>query len=157
MPRKDPITGVPVMTLGEFWKSEAEHEGLGREPWELMEDLASEMEAERLKEEKRLQDPTVVLKLLRDVVASNLRARRADFKECAKLGYPLDEWIIHVPTAIISVEEVSFSESFRETATTIVGTVRCKDNVIRTFKYHYATDNGDFYTPPEYEVEVIIE
>jgi hypothetical protein len=144
MPRKDPITGCTVMTLGDFWSSEAKHEGKGRSAGELAEEFHDEMEADRKACEDRYRDPEYALKVLKSAV------ERWN-------SYEPDATPLPVPVEVIEVIEVELGQGFRESILHLrararyAGDETLVEDIIELNDSH---TSGSFYEPPDGDMNV---
>lgn len=154
MPRKDPITGVQVMTSAEFWEMEADREGKGRMPGEVMMDFYLEWENEIEKEKANfMADPNRYLlpglqQMIDEDIAYNIRDVLVDedeLEDTQKL-YPVNR--------ILLVGDLEYRQTFKETNLNYRAQVECKDGEIRWVRVHTWDYSGDFYNPPDSEVEI---
>ena len=143
MPRKDPITGCEVMTELEFWTLEAKNEGKGREPWELVQEMSDELDAECRREEEKFKDPGVVLGLLAACIA--------ELNGCE----PEDP--IPMPVAVVSVLEVHVTQSLREDAVKLRAVCHRTDGSEGVVNYSRWYWSGTRLEPPEGDCEVFWE
>jgi len=145
MPRKDPITGCQVMTLGEFWSDEAKREGQGRNGYELMAESMDDMQTSFAEQARSMRDdPAEILQTLRSYYVPEDDSWSWD---------PGDEpeW---VPESLVEVEEVECDGGFSESGWTAVVKALCSDGVTRRLKVTYARYNGSFYEPPSDDLNV---
>lgn len=144
MPKIDPITGCTVMTQGEFWASEAAHEGKGRAAWEVRDEFYADMDAEYVAEEKRLSDDKVALDLLREKIA-----------EWNKLDPEIKP--VPLPVEVLCVESVTLDRGFRNSGVNLTALCRMGNNTrfrITLDEHHYS---GSFYEPPDYDIDIKCE
>ena len=130
MPKIDSFTGCPVMTVAEFWNSEAEQEGKGRSGSEVALDFYEEMRQEEEVEANRIKNnPTEVEALIR---------------RCADDG--------ETDISTISLLEVLEVEcSFGKSSKT---SVKAKINIGGQEKIVVAGEasyGGSYYEPPDFE------
>src|SRR5512144_1763517 len=109
MPRKDPMTGVMVMTTMEFFDSEARREGKGRTAGELLSDFVDDMEKERKDEEERLKDP----KYAHDLLMSCIGDENAYRKENGEELLPTD-------FKVLEVVKATYNFTFRSHTTKLI-------------------------------------
>lgn len=152
MPRTDPITGCQVMTMGEFWQSEAEHEGKGREPFELMADFFQELaDDEEHCRQQMLQDTQGAYhNLLR--YWNELR-EDIDWDELDPLGDwrtegTVDFFVLYKPRRVIEVVHADLKCSFKETTARVVCRVLFSGGRIKLVSHEVYSFSGDFYEPP---------
>src|SRR5271166_829001 len=81
MPRKDPFTGCSVLTLPEFFASEAKAEGLGRTGSEVMAETFDEIGREEEAHAARINQPDEARSILNSAM-----------KECWDPGEPDYMW-----------------------------------------------------------------
>ena len=143
MPRKDPITGVMVMTNAEFWAHEAKHEGKGRESWELQEEFYHDMEKARLEEEDKLRTPAHALMILQGAVEAENKYRKEN-----------KERLLAMPVKVLEVKSAAYSDGFRETSTKITATAISKGKRKGTIEFSTWSTRGSFYEPPDGETEI---
>lgn len=144
MPKTDPITGCSVMTVPEFWASEARAEGQGRTGSALMADFYAELDAASAEEEARLRDPAHLLPLLQEEVKA--------WNEADPEMPPVPG-----PVAIIEVLDAHDRDRVRSSTTTVRCRVRDgagKTGVLTLASSSYA---GDFYEPPSTETNIAYE
>jgi hypothetical protein len=142
MPRIDPETGCNVMTTGEFWASEAAREGKGREPGELMEDFANDMENDRKQCEDQYRDLTYTLGVLVEAVNR--------MNECIETPLPL-------PVEVIEVIEVNFGQGMRESGLFLRARARRADGVEDIIELQTWHDSGSRMEPPDGDENVTWE
>lgn len=145
MPRIDPISGCTVMTLPEFWNSEAAREGRGRTGADIQADFYAEMAASMEKERQSyFSDHKKTLKAFKDAV-----------KELREYG---DDPQYPMPLKIVEVLDVQISEGGRKSSFAL------KARALRGHDLHdrqediieltSASYSGSFYEPPETETNV---
>lgn len=148
MPRKDSFTGCQVMTLPEFFASEAKAEGLGRTGSEVMAETFDEIGREEEAHAARISQPDEA----RDIL-------NAAMKECrdadpAMVSDP-DNFPFEV-TRVTSVQKPHASFGGRTTKEGFVATCECNDNQTRTLRYESWQSGGSGYDPPDGETTVEI-
>lgn len=157
MPRIDPVTGCEVMTQAEFWQSEAEHEGLGREPWELREDMYREMEEdeERCRQEM-LSDTKAAYKnlidywrLCREDVDWSAEDPLADYMNDRE-----DFFVTYKPRRVIEVVHAELDSGFKETSGRIVSRVLFSGGRVKLVSFSFWSFSGDMIDPPDYDENV---
>jgi hypothetical protein len=142
MPRKDPITGCNVMTSAEFWRAEAEHEGLGREPAELMEDFYAEWAAaDRASADKLKTDKAGLLKKLQEV--QGMEWDCVDEEDHDKLVPEIIE--------VIEVHGAEVHSNHGGSDTKVIADVRLVGGAVRRVKLVESESFGSFYEPPDGE------
>jgi hypothetical protein len=97
MPRIDPVTGCTVMTHAEFWQDQAEREGQGRAPWELIDDFYAEIDRDHQDQAKRNRDPDVALSILAEAQQHLVRSWTEEMvvplmSEAGRLRAFADRW-----------------------------------------------------------------
>jgi len=148
------------MTHAEFWQSEAEHEGQGREPWELMSDFYQELEddTERCRQEM-LRDTEeayqTILKywmFCREDIDWTETDPFCDWRE----GDETDFFILYKPRRVIEVLHAELRQNFRDTSYAIVARVLFSGGRIRLVRHSGWYDYGTMLDPPDSEEEVAI-
>jgi hypothetical protein len=135
MPRIDPITGVPCMTLQEFWKQEAQSEG--KEPAEVMSDFYDDLIASMQQEEAKLEsDPASALKTLQEYYNPEY---------CEDVTFS--------PEEVLRVWDAHVSYRSRSDGTSFKCEVRCSDGKIRKLQVSEWSSGGSYYEPPDYQIE----
>lgn len=135
MPKIDPVTGCTVMTMSEFWRSEAQAEGSGRDGADLADDFYADMGAEAERETERMRDPVEALRALK--------------------AYDDQEEPEHrLGGGIVSVRRVlhaDFTQSARSSEGGIVAEVECSDGSARFVRWGFSSWDGSRMEPPEYD------
>lgn len=142
MPRKDPITGCMVMTIGEFWQAEGERKGTSAA--EEAESFFTEMADEEAKENARLREPFVAVDILRSAI-----------EQWNKDAEPED-----AVTQVYLVREVLDAESswsFRTTKTHIRARALDSEGREGVINYWESSYSGSFYEPPDGDMEIAWE
>lgn len=143
MPKIDPVTGCPVMTMAEFWNSEAENEGKGRSGSELQEDFYTDLANEQHQEEDRLRKPEIAQEHI-------LRA----WKETVEYLGEEETSQVSAPVAVLEVLETRVGYNFRESTQMIRARCRCENGSERIFKLDAYHDAGTRLDPPDYGEEL---
>jgi len=140
MPRKDPTTGVMVMTTGEFFEMEAKREGKGRSGIELMSDFIDQFEADRLEEERKLKDPKTALVKINDAINE----------------YNLYDEEIRLPVAeeVLEVVSAECCDTVRQTGFKITAKCKRSGGVVDTVTIETCYTYGTRMDPPEGETLV---
>ena len=131
MPKMDPISGCSVMTVGEFWASEAKKEG--KEVAEVMGDFYEDMAAE---EESYRQE-----------ILSDLPGALEKLKEYYNPEYDDSGW---VPVEVLAITDADTCFGYRKSSSSFTARVRFEDK-IRTVCYSEVDYSGSFYEPPDFE------
>jgi hypothetical protein len=142
MPRKDPITGVPVMTIGEFWNMEAAREGVPA--GDLMERHFQEWDESLEQERQRLMTPEHALSTVLPLIAS----WDVDVDEDDR---------IEPPVRILEVLEADYKQSFRQSSQKIRARAERADGSEGVFSFSHRNYSGSFSEPPDWEVEAFWE
>lgn len=144
MPKKDSITGCMVMTTGEFFQSEAEHEGKGRSGGELMSETLDEIAGSYEEEEKRWKENlSDTLSFLQKAVEEyNGFDPDPDFPPLAK------------PVSIEEVLDVQVGGSFRTSTLLIKARAKKEDSSEGTIVYKSWHSSGSYYEPPDGDVSI---
>lgn len=170
MPRIDPITGVSVMTLPEFFNAEAEHEGKGRSGGDVMAEMFDEMDQEMAQQLKRLLTPEGALEELKRAVGWWLEvelreqrrsieakdeARRKHKKFPQYLNYDWENFKEEFPPFPIKVVEVitaqyGFSLNSERSGVTAIAEVEGGGRIL--FETRYSHYSGSRMEPPEEQV-----
>ena len=142
MPKKDPVTGCTVMTMGEFFQSEADREGKGRSGAEVMSDMFDEIEQSYRDEEKRWRDNPADL-------LEHLQKEVQDFNSADP-----DEPQLPVPTTIVEILEVKVDGSFRTSK--FMARVCCTKPDVSTGILNFSSCqySGSMAEPPDYECDL---
>lgn len=133
MPRTDPVSGCQVMTLGEFWKEEADQEGQGRSAGELMAEFYLDQEKEIRMEEEKLKQPAEALKFLLSVW------------ELASEEEPAE----HCPVTVKEVSIVEIRSRGRTSSTKLVAQAEGMDGKLREYVAWSSYDAGSYLDPPD--------
>jgi hypothetical protein len=150
MPKIDPETGCTVMTQAEFWASEAEHEGKGRQGWELMNDMMNEIEDEneRLSEEMR-KDPEAALQLIKNYLDGDEEDVQQDSVDtygfCGK----------HIKK-VVEFLDARYDGSMRGTDCCMCVKLKMTDGSTRTVEYCEWNDYGTRMDPPDGGVDLAV-
>ena len=131
MSKIDPITGCSVMTIGEFWASEAKKEG--KEVAEVMCDFYDDMAAEE--------------EVYRQEILSDLSGALDKLKEYYNPEYD-DSGL--VPVEVLEISDADTCFGYRKSTSSFTAKVRFADK-IRTVCYSEADYSGSFYEPPDFE------
>lgn len=144
MPRKDPMTGCTVMTTGEFWAKEAEAEGKGREPWELMNDFWQELEADSERCRQQMLKPAYAFETIRrEMIEINGCVAEED-------QYRFDlVRVVRVIDADMSQNLRSSSEGFTAVVDTTDGRKLCH--------FWSSHSSGSYWEPPDYDSELTFD
>jgi hypothetical protein len=165
MPKKDPVTGVEVMTLPEFLAAEGEREG--KSGAEVMEEIRADIASEESQEEERLRDPVVAFKkfwlLCKDQRSQwqydriHDEAMRREFAK-AKREIPsyLNTPLIKPPMIkkIIQVYNVTVNYGFRGSGMRMCARFLCTDGVERMFVYGTSESFATMTNPPDYDEDL---
>lgn len=153
MPKIDPITGCTVMTMGEFWASEAEREGVGRCGADLAQEFYEDMAAEEQAEEDRLKDPERAkeefnreIQVTRESGQETLdwlkgRGEEPDPGEVAMANFPLVE-------RVLEVQEAAYSGGFKGSRLKLIARCERSGGVEDVLELDMEYFSGDFYEPP---------
>lgn len=151
MPRKDPVTGVMVMTTGEFFAKEAEREGKGRSGGELMSEMFADMEKSRQETEAEYRNPEFALKTLIEAIKnenSYLTENHAD--DIANGTVQL----IDEPVRVTEVFDVEYKENFGGRSLLLSVVAERKDGTSGVLELREWYSRGSFYEPPDGETDV---
>jgi hypothetical protein len=135
MPKIDPVTGCAVMTMSEFWRSEAQAEGLGRDGADVADEFYADLDKENEHEAERMRDPVEALRVLKAYDDQEEPAHR--------LG-----------GGIVSLRRVLCAGSgLRVNASegSIVAEVECADGSARFVRWSFSSWGGSRLDPPEYD------
>ena len=147
MPKKDPNTGCMVMTTGEFFQKEAEHEGKGRTGGDLMAEMFEEIGKEEEEHAKRISEPEEAKRILNEVI-----------KENNSYLDDTDEGYIHFTViGVIKVFFASVGFGGRNSSEGFLAVVEGDDGNEYTLKYSSWHSGGSYIDPPDGEtiVEVL--
>lgn len=149
MPRKDPITGCNVMSMGEFWLSEAERENKTVD--EIIGEFYSEIDKTNKEYESNIMNnPDSVANI---VIRSAVSEWQAEMEEREYRNYDEDYNQVEVfyPLAIANIESANVEDNMSGSGLKISGEILCSDGITRKFNYwnHYC--HGSFYEPPSGE------
>lgn len=134
MPYNHPVLGVPVMTMGEFWASEAKKEG--KEVAEIMGDFYDEITQDCTREENRLKNnPAELFAMLKDYYDAD--------PECSEFE----------PVEVLSVEMTKVDFSYSKDSTSFIALVKCADNLNRLVKYSQTSYHGSYMEPPDFDAD----
>lgn len=137
MPYNHPVLGVPVMTMGEFWASEAKKEG--KDTAEIMGDFYDEMAQDCIREQERLKNhPEELLAMLKDYCEADPEA--SEFQ----------------PVEILTVDTVSVSFGFSKDTTEFTVEVKCSDGKVRTLEYSQTCYAGTLLDPPDFDSNCVV-
>ena len=139
MPKIDKRTGCSVMTTSEFWSSEAEQEGKGRNGSDLMLEFLDDMDNEIRNEENKLRNPNEALTMLQGVV-----------KEWNDYG---DVDYVPNPEQVLEVLEVRINTNFKCDKTYLKARV-CSGNQVGILTVSQSSYAGSWSEPPDYELNV---
>ena len=132
MPYNHPDLGVPCMTLGEFWASEAKKEG--KEVGEIMGDFYDEIAQDCAKAEDSLKSNfSAILEMLKEYYDADPES--SEFE----------------PIEVISVEMTKINYSFSKDTTSFIALVNCADNLKRLVKYSQTSYHGSYMEPPDFD------
>jgi hypothetical protein len=132
MPKIDSMTGCSVMTMGEFWASEAKKEG--KEVAEIMGDFYDEIAQDCIREENRLKNnPTELFAMLKDYYDVD--------PECSEFE----------PIEVLSVEMTKVDFSYSKDSTSFIALVKCADNLNRLVEYSQTSYHGSYMEPPDFD------
>lgn len=142
MPRKDPDTGCPVMTMNEYLSKGAKEQGC--EPYEVLDDIFESLEADDRKvEQDYINNPDAALEIL-------LWAASLFYEESAECQKDDPSVVLSAyPLAIEGIEEAIVKQSFRSCHTRLVGIALCSDGIYRKFTVTEDRYSGSYYEPPE--------
>lgn len=138
MPRNHPIFGVPVMTLEEFWQSEAKRQG--KPVHELYESFQNDLQQNIQEEQNKLFDVNVAQQHLDDAIASYE-------PEPDALPSP-------TPEKVTEVLHAEYGMTFNSERTRIIFRAYCDDESLRVFQISAFSFAGSFYEPPDYSIEL---
>jgi hypothetical protein len=143
MPRKDPMTGVPVMTTMEFFQRQAEDEGKGRTAGDVMSDFLTDFENERRNEEQRLRTPKEMEHLLKDLI-------KEENEYNTEYQLPLD-------FKVLEVLELKYKQTFRDSS--IKALVKVKRGKLKEFNVYLSTWHsfGTMWEPPDSETDIVFD
>jgi hypothetical protein len=138
MPRKDPITGCDVMTMGEFFADTAKKEGIA--PHEVIEDLFKAIdEADAQSAELLKQDHATFLKEVTDWIVS--------FNEDADVKLPL-------PVRVDTIFFAKCHSKLNGGSSRIMGTIEFDDHSFKICDLSQCSWHGSFYEPPDFDVNL---
>lgn len=147
MPRKDPVTGVPVMTQAEFWAAEAEREGKGRQGFELMADMYAEIEADNEREANRLREPEAALELVKDFLDGY-----EDPYDCrCDYGFASED-----VGSVIEVTDSEVGGSFGGGSAKLRIKLQLKDGSTRTVEWSDWYSSGSRLEPPDGDTSMTV-
>ena len=138
MPRRDPITGCEVMTLGEFWADEAEREGQGRSGGELAAEFYDDLNAEMERQ--------------KNIIRTDLEETRTILQTAIKEWNEADPEAEPVPEIVRVLEVLEVMLKVKE----LDITAKCLTTDGRTIKVRLTEwrEPGSFYSPPDYDVNI---
>lgn len=142
MPRKDPHTGVMVMTFGEFIADIAEKDGV--RPEEVLEDIYGQMDADSEAESERLRNPAVAYEGLMTYWDFNLKPDPE---------YGDWDWF---PVKVLRVDHAGFWGGFNGCSSRVNSVVLCSDGETRLLGHRSDYRSGDYINPPEWDEEVYL-
>jgi len=147
MPKKDPVTGCMVMTMGECLQDMADKEGKGRDGWEIYGEIVDEMADDDRKQEEYMRSPEGAL----ERVEMYLKDAREYWEDMYGEG-------TKPPTIVevVKVIEAQSSHSFKTSGEKFVAEV--KDDAGRLL-YVYGVHSywsGTRLEPPEEDSEFYI-
>lgn len=142
MPRKDPITGVMVMTMGEFFNAEADREGKGRSGSEVMMDMFDEIEQSYRAEEKSWRnDPAGLLeKLQQEIKEYNAADPESE-------QYP-------IPASIVEILELKVDGSFKTSTFSVRARCTRDDGTTGILIFSSSQYSGSMIDPPDYDCDI---
>jgi len=144
MPKIDPITGCEVMTFFEFLGGEAEREG--KDPADIMDEIARATAEDNANMEKFHRDPVQTLQAL--VEWTNMEM------EDWEPGDP--DWPKpHMPEEVLEVIDTTYSGGFGGSKTFILSRVRCEDGQERIAEFHHAYYSATRMEPEEDDGELL--
>lgn len=152
MPRKDPITGCMVMTMPEFFDSEAQREGEGRSGADLMVEMFDEIAAEEAALSAEIASrPIAVLNSIREAMFC------PDCRRGALCSDPCFDLYYIEPVGIHKVISVDMGASIGGPSGEIYeAIVVWSDGLKRYTKVAVERFNGSFYEPPWEDVDMDI-
>jgi hypothetical protein len=136
MPRKDPHTGVMVMTTGEFWADMAKRNGTT--PAEEMHSFYDDMEKDRLEYENRLRQPASALNFLLDSVK----------------GWQDEDNPMLKPVAVLHVLSVEYHHSLKSSSTGMAAHCTKEDGSEGVLVAKVSDYAGSYIDPPDADGEV---
>lgn len=155
MPHTDPVTGVAVMTMGEFFAAEAERGGSA--PGQLATDLYAEIERECQAEADRLRDPAHALDVLCEAVTRENAWRAEEMDACAQARRPIDGdayAAVPAPVEVIEVRRAEYRATIASEATRLEAIARRSSGNVGLIAYSRDYLAGSYLDPPEDEEEV---
>jgi len=144
MPRKDPITGVPVMTNAEFMESVAKKNGIT--PQEAFDQTFGAMFDEMKKDEEARK------KVIQENLLSILAEKIKEFNEAD----PEAEQI-PVNFSIVNIISIEVRVSLRESREIVRAVVAFPDGSKKMLKYHSWSFAGTRDEPPDGDLEITLE
>lgn len=139
MPRKDPMTGVTVITTAEFFAAEAEREGKGRSGGELMIETFSEIGAECDADEQRerlfFMDPANAWEAIRYTLRESLEMEESPLQAVELVG----------------VLAVQSEQRMNGSKLDIDAHVRFNDGAVRKVKWGFQHWAGSYWEPDDYD------
>lgn len=142
MPKKDPITGCEVMTVGEFFQDEANREGKGRTGGDILNETLSEMDQGYQEEEARwTSKPDELLLRLQEEV-----------KEYNELDPEAEQ--VSKPISIVEILEVKCSGGMRSSEFSCRVKATKEDGSVGIIKLKSWYTHGTFYDPPDGETVI---
>ena len=148
MPKTDPVTGCSVLTLGEFWQREAEHEGKGRDPWELENEFFDQLELDNQKIRKELLDRDRALDTIKRMLTEN-----TDDERDIRMSYGFTASDI---VECIDVLDSDANQSFRDFSNEFVARVSLRDGSARDVKYSAWHSYGSRLDPPDFDESLTV-
>lgn len=141
MPRKDPMTGVMVMTTAELFDKMGKEEG--KPGYKVMEEMYTEMDNDKQEQRKKMEDPATALKILREVVQRDNRdAKEHGYKQIAE------------PIKVLKVLNVDYDYSFGSSSEKILAIALTKGKRKGVIEYSSWTTNGTYWEPTDGETEI---
>jgi|LauGreDrversion4_2_1035121.scaffolds.fasta_scaffold59716_5 hypothetical protein len=132
MPYNHPVLGVPVMTTGEFWVSEAKKEG--KEASEIMGDFYDEIAQDCANAEESLKNNF-------SAIFEMLKGHYDVDPECSEFE----------PVEVLSVEMTKVNYSFSKDSTSFIAMVKCADGLKRLVQYSQTSYHGSYMEPPDFD------
>lgn len=144
MPRKDPITGVEVMTHMEFWQAEAEKEG--RQVSDVLRDFYDEWDEDIRKQEEMYKN-TLDQNNLYVMYLNYVSDIGCDYFQCVQ---DINTFIVE----IVELIDCNIHQSMRETTESFVIYAKCLDGEYRIITMTTYNWSGSFYEPPDWDFEI---
>ena len=158
MPRIDRATGVPIMTVLEFFAKEGKAKG--QTATEAMTETLDEMKAEVAQHLEKLKTPAGAFDALADAIIHENEMRYQLRADAAKHHEPITSELEEFPDLdeVLEVTGVWYSQSIRSYETILAAKIRfVGDPTIKVLRFTDTYWGGTVMTPPEQETELVID